>query len=174
MSIFKPPKLRANIPCQTKANLSMQPIEFQRNQFLISTDPNRLDPTAIHNFLANESYWAKGIQREAVEKAIAHSLCFGLYDAEQQIGFARVISDYATYGYLDDVYVLAPYRGQGLGKWLMACVLAHPQLQTLRRFMLATRHAQAFYNQFGFNALAFPQRHLEKLAPDFYQKIPTD
>jgi len=150
----------------------MQTIEFHRDRYLISTDPARLDITAIHDFLTNESYWAKGIQRETVEKAIAHSLCFGVYEAGQQIGYARVISDYATYGYLDDVYLLESYRGKGLGKWLMECVVSHPELQTLRRFMLATRHAQKFYNQFGFNALKYPDRHLERLALDFYKQIP--
>ena len=147
-------------------------IEYQRHPFTISTDPARLDFNAIHNFLANESYWAKGITRETLGKAIAHSLCFGVYKGGRQIGFARVISDYATYGYLDDVYLLAPYRKQGLGRWLMECIIDHPELQTLRRFSLATKEVQAFYNKFGFQALKHPARHLERLAPGFYATVP--
>src|SRR5438067_828954 len=99
------------------------PQEYYNDRFTISTDPSRLDIASIHDYLCNESYWAQGIPREVVERAVAHSLCFGVYDGERQIGLARVITDQATYAYLCDVYVLEFYRGQGIGKWLMNCIL---------------------------------------------------
>jgi N-acetylglutamate synthase-like GNAT family acetyltransferase len=136
--------------------------------FTISTDPARLDIAFIHKFLSEEAAWAKGIAREKLERAIAHSLCFGLYDAEGQIGFARVISDYATYAYLDDVFVLTEYRGRGLGAWLMECIMAHPNLQGLKRFALTTMDKQEFYAHFGWRALYYPERHMEKLPPGYY------
>ena len=142
--------------------------EYHRDNLTVSTDPARLDLDAIHAFLANESYWAAAIARETLERAIAHSLCFGVYDGARQIGFARVISDYATYAYLNDVYVLAGYRGRGVATWLLGCVLEHPLLQDLRRFSLHTKDAQAFYGCFGFAPPRFPERYLERLAPDFY------
>ena len=148
--------------------LAAQRFEQQREAFIISTDPARLDHEAIHAYLTNESHWAKGVTRETVERAIANSLCFGLYHGEKQIGLARVISDYATYAYLDDVFVLAEYRGRGLGAWLMECVVAHPQLQGLRRFGLATVDKQDFYGRFGWRALHYPERHMEKLPPGYY------
>lgn len=144
------------------------PYEHHRDGFAISTDPNRLDIGAIHAFLAHESYWAAGITRAVLERAIAHSLCFGLYAGDAQIGFARVISDYATYAYLSDVYILAPYRGQGLATWMMTCILDHPDLQGLRRFSLTTKDAQTFYERCGFTALAYPHRHMERLDPAFH------
>ena len=145
--------------------------ERRRPPFTISSDPARLDLDAIHAFLAQESYWAAGIEKERLARAIANSLCFGLYREREQIGFARVISDYATYAYLNDVYVLAPERGQGLASWLIESVLAHPELQDLQRFMLTTKDAQELYVRFGFRALVFPARHMERLAPGFYQQM---
>ena len=145
--------------------------ECVRASYRVSTDPALLDRDLIYQFLANESYWAKGISRELVERSIRHSLNFGLYHAGAQIGFARVVTDYATYAYLNDVFVLAEQRGQGLGVWLMECVVAHPDLQTLLRFGLATRDAQALYQKAGFNPLHFPERHMEKLPPGYYNKI---
>lgn len=139
-----------------------------RESFTISTEVARLDVTFIHKFLSEESAWAKGMALETLELAIAHSLCFGLYEAERQIGFARVISDYATYAYLDDVFVLAEYRGRGLGAWLMETILAHPQLQGLKRFGLTTVDKQEFYARFGWRALHYPERHMEKLPPGYY------
>jgi GNAT superfamily N-acetyltransferase len=145
--------------------------ERERAPYSISTDQARLDIDAIHAFLAYESYWAAGIAKDVLARGIAHSLCFGMYHAGVQIGFARVISDYATYAYLNDVYILAPHRGQGLASWLIECVLAHQDLQGLRRFMLTTKDAQELYSRFGFIPLVFPARHMERLAPDFLEQM---
>ena len=135
----------------------------------IDTDRDRLDVEAIHAFLAG-SYWARGIPLETVRRAIANSLCFGLYEDGRQLGFARVTTDYATFAYLADVFVLEPRRGEGLGRRLMAAVLAHPRLQGLRRWMLATRDAHALYAQAGFTALAAPDRFMERHDPDVYTR----
>jgi GNAT superfamily N-acetyltransferase len=143
------------------------PEDYYRERFTISTDPTRLDLDAIHAFLAYESYWAAGIGRDTVARAVARSLCFGLYDGTAQIGFARVISDHATYAYLSDVYVVAAYRGRGLATWLLECVVTHPLLRDLRRFSLHTKDAQAFYGRFGFAPPRYPERYLELMAPDF-------
>jgi len=145
--------------------------EWARQGYVISTDPRRLDLGMIHQFLAEESYWAKGIARVVVKKAIANSLCFGLYGDGRQIGLARVITDRATYGYPNDVFVLAPYRGHGLGQWLLECVLAHPDLAGLRRFGLTTRDGQGLYARFGWTALHYPERHMERLPPDYYLTV---
>jgi len=141
----------------------------QKGSFLISTDKVRLDLGAIHSFLTT-SYWAKGIPMEVVRRAIQNSLCFGLYEADTQIGFARVISDYATYAYLCDVYILEPYRRRGLAKWLMQCILAHPDLQELRRFSLATKDAHGLYRKVGFAPLQSPASHMEILNQAVYRK----
>lgn len=125
------------------------------------------DFDVVYGFLSS-SYWSPGIPRETVERAVRNSLAFGLFSGERQIGMARVVTDYATYGYLADVFVLEWYRGQGLGKWLMECVMAHPALQGLRRFGLVTRNAQGLYSQFGFRELADPGRHMEIVRPDIY------
>jgi predicted GNAT family acetyltransferase len=146
------------------------PHEYQRAPYHVSTDPARLDLGLIHRFLANDSYWARGISRELVERSIAHSLNFGLYHDQSQIGFARVVTDYATYGYLNDVFVLPAHRGQGLGVWLLECVVAHPELQTLLRFGLATRDAQRLYQKVGFTPLVYPERHMERLPPGYYSR----
>jgi GNAT superfamily N-acetyltransferase len=146
--------------------------EYHHDGFSVSTDPARLDIDAIHDFLARESYWASGRTREIVERALAHSLCFGLYDGQRQIGLARMITDYATYAYVDDVYVLAEYRGRGLATWLLGCVLDHPSLQSVRRITLHTRDAQGFYGRFGFAPARFPDRYMERVAPDFYTAMP--
>ncbi|HLE30865.1 MAG TPA: GNAT family N-acetyltransferase [Anaerolineales bacterium] len=143
--------------------------EYHRDHFTISTDPSRLDVDAIHAFLTR-SYWAEGIPRDIVARSLRHALCFGLYDGDKQIGLARVVSDFATYAYLADVYILEAYRGRGLGKWLMACVVGHPDLQGLRRWSLATRDAHGLYRQFGFTGLKIPERHMEILDPEVYKK----
>lgn len=130
--------------------------------FTISTDPARLVISVIHQYLAEESYWAKNMPRELLEKAIANSLCFGVYAPDgQQAGFARVVTDYATFAWLCDVFVLPAYRGRGLSKWLMEVVWAQPELKGLRRRMLATLDAHGLYQQFGFAPLAAPERFLE-------------
>jgi GNAT superfamily N-acetyltransferase len=144
--------------------------EYTNGNFIISTDPARLDVAVIHQYLAEESYWAQNIPRELVALAIAGSLNFGLYaSGGKQIGFARVITDYATFAYLCDVFVLPDYRGQGLSKWLMTCVMAHPDLQNLRRFMLMTRDAHSLYTRFGFTAVKEPANCLEIARPGLYK-----
>ncbi len=144
--------------------------EHYRDQFTVSADSSKLDIDAIYDFLTH-CYWSEGIPRETVERAIEHSLCFGLFDGAKQIGFARVISDYATYAYLCDVYVLESYRGKGLGTWMMSCVMKHPDLQGLRRFTLLTRDAHGLYQKFGFAAAKNPSRYMEIHAADIYKKL---
>lgn len=146
--------------------------ERDRGTFQVSTDPARLNLDAIHHYLTN-SYWATGISRELVARSLDGSLAFGLYDADRQIGLARVITDRATFAYLCDVYVLEEYRGQQLGVWLMECVMAHPDLQGLRRFMLATRDAHALYAKFGFTPPARPQALMEIMKPGLYLTTPA-
>lgn len=135
--------------------------------FTVTCDPSRMDRDVIAGFLAS-SYWAKGIPPARVEKSLAHSLCFALLDGDRQIGFARVISDYATIAYLGDVFVLPEYRGRGLSKWLMRCITSHPELQGLRRWILATRDAHGLYEKFGFEALKKPEVFMERYDPDVY------
>ena len=142
--------------------------EWKNERFLVTTDPAKLDPVAAHAYLTR-SYWAEGIPRELVERSLRHSLCFALLDGQRQIGLARVISDYSTFAYLADVYVLEDYRGRGLGKWLIRCVVEHPQLQGLRRFLLATRDAHGLYRPFGFAPPDKPENYLEVRKPDIYK-----
>jgi GNAT superfamily N-acetyltransferase len=133
----------------------------------VDTNQNRLDLKTIQEFLTN-SYWARGIPIEIVERSIRGSLCFGLYDGDRQVGFARAITDCATFAYLADVFVVESHRGRGLGKMLMASILAHPSLQGLRRWLLATRDAHDLYAQFDFVPLAAPDRFMERHALDVY------
>jgi GNAT superfamily N-acetyltransferase len=141
--------------------------DFRNGQFLITTDVDRQDIEAIHAYLTR-SYWAAGVPLEVVERSVRGSLC--LFDGGRQIGFARAITDRATYAYLADVYVLEAYRGRGLGTWLVETVMAHPDLQGLRRFALATRDAHGLYARFGFAPLAVPERHMEIARPDIYRR----
>lgn len=138
----------------------------------MSTDRARVDVGAVHAFLTG-CYWAKGIPKEVVARSIEHSLCFGIYLEGKQVGFARAISDYATYAYIGDVFVLEPYRGIGLSRWLMQCIMEHPWLQGLRRWSLLTRDAHRLYSQFGFTALGAPERWMEIHAPDIYERSGT-
>ena len=140
--------------------------------FRISTVRAELDVPFIHRFLSEQTYWARGIPREVVERSIANSLCFGGFLGARQVAFARVISDYATFANLVDVFVLPELRGRGYSKALMEAVLAHPQLQGLRRFMLATSDAHGLYAQFGFTAPANPQTLMERYVPDIYDPVP--
>lgn len=129
----------------------------------ISTDRSRLDIAYIHRYLSEECYWSIGRSRAVVEKSIANSLCFGMYDGDRQMGFARVVTDYATFAWLCDVFVDAAYRGRGLGKQLVQNVAAHPDLQGMRNFILATRDAHELYRQYGgFEALAAPDRWMAR------------
>jgi GNAT superfamily N-acetyltransferase len=134
------------------------------NTYDISTDPGRLQPDAIHAYLTR-SYWSPGIPKEVVARGIENSMCFGIYQGESQVGFARVITDKASFAYLADVYVLEEHRGQGLSKRLVGEILAHPELQGLRRVLLATADAHGLYAQFGFKALAAPDRMMEVRIP---------
>ena len=153
----------------TETVQSEQAEEYRKNAFTISTDRDRIDLDVVHGFLT-ECYWAKGIPREVVARSIEHSLCFGVYEERKQVGFARVISDDATYAYIGDVFVLESFRGRGLGKWLMECIMRHPRLQGLRRWSLVTGDAHGLYAQFGFEPLKKPQNYMELHSPTVYQK----
>ena len=140
----------------------MKVYEVQQNEFCISTDKSKLQVSVIHDYLCNQSYWAKNIPVETVQRSIGGSCCFGLYAEENltttQVGFARVVTDYATFGYLADVFIVEQYRGKGLSKWLMKTIMDCPDLQGLRRWLLATKDAHGLYLQFGFSPLDKPER----------------
>lgn len=141
--------------------------EWQRDEYTISTDGERIDFPVVHRFLSR-SYWAQNIPADVVRRSIENSLCFGLFEADKQIGFARVISDYATFAYLCDVFIMEEYRGRSLSKWLLETILAHPELQGLRRWLLATKDAHGLYSQFGFTALDAPSIFMQRHAPNIY------
>jgi len=146
-------------------------VEFQQNGYTISTDPSRLDIDTIHAYLAEESYWASGIPLAIVKKSIENSLCFGVYEQVKQIGFARVISDQATFAWLCDVFILKPHRGRGLGKWLVRCVLSHPELQYLRSWVLVTQDAHGLYAQCGFKTTERPEAWMTIRNQDIYHQM---
>jgi GNAT superfamily N-acetyltransferase len=141
---------------------------WEEGEYSISDDPARLDLRSIHEFLTN-SYWAAGIPFEVVKRSIENSLPFGVYAGAQQVGFARVVTDYATFAYIGDVFIVKSHRGRGLSKQLMGAIMAHPRLQGLRRWHLATRDAHGLYRQYGFTDLKTPDRHMEKWDPDVYR-----
>ena len=144
-------------------------LSHRRGEFLVTTDPARLNIDFIHGYLVR-SYWSEGISREIVERSIANSHCFGVYDGDKQIGFARVITDYATFAYLADVLIIEFHRGRGLSKFLMDCIVKHPQLQGLRRWMLATRDAHSVYAKFGFTPITNSDRFMELHDPEVYRR----
>lgn len=152
-----------------------EPPVFERRfgEYHLSTDRSRLDVSAIHAYLSQQSYWSQGIPFEIVARAINNSLCFGVYEGRTQVGFARVISDFATFAYLCDVFIQEPYRGQGLGKWLVACIMEHPALQGLRSYMLMTRDAHSLYSRYGFAPYPHPERFMAKTNPDIYRTSRT-
>jgi GNAT superfamily N-acetyltransferase len=135
--------------------------ERRRGTFLISTDRSLIQPEVVHGFLTG-SYWAAGVPREVVERSIEHSLVFGVYEGATQVGFARLITDYTTFAYLADVFILETWRGRGLGTWLAQTIVEHPELQGLRRWLLATRDAHALYEKVGFTPLVRPERWMER------------
>lgn len=139
------------------------------NRFLVSTDKSLLDIPFIHAFL-KRSYWAEQIPIETVQRSIEHSLCFGVYEGKDQRGFARVVTDYATFAYLADVFIDEAYRGRGLSKLLMQHIMAHPQLQGLRSWFLVTRDAQGLYKQFGFSVPENPERLMRIVDTDIYKR----
>jgi GNAT superfamily N-acetyltransferase len=140
-------------------------LEFHKGNYTVSTDKGRLDIAVIHDFLANHSYWSPGISLPVVQRGIENSLCFGLYEQNEQVGFARVITDYTALAYLLDVFILEPYRGQGLGKWLIECIVSHPELRGVRRWMLATRDAHGLYARYGFQPLGQPEVYMAAANP---------
>jgi GNAT superfamily N-acetyltransferase len=149
--------------------------EAQKENYFISTVTSKLDVDVIYNYLSQESYWAKGIPRDVVEKSIENSLCFGVYcvnELTEQIGFARLVTDKATFAYLGDVFILPKYRGKGLSKWLMQTIDAHPEVQGLRRWLLGTRDAHGLYEQFGWKRFdeETSKRFMQKHNPDVYKE----
>jgi len=151
---------------------------ISKDDYYISTDKNKLDIDFIHGYLTR-SYWAEGITKDIVFKSVNGSLCFGVFkngppslaSADKQVGFARMVTDEATYAYLADVFIIEEHRGKGLSKWLMEVILSHPGLQGLRRMMLATRDAHGLYAQFGFSPLNNPERWMQIHKPDVYKKV---
>ncbi|CAI0830265.1 Uncharacterized protein conserved in bacteria [Serratia entomophila] len=149
------------------------PMHWRQADYLISTDVARLDIDAIHAYLTRSS-WAEGIDKDTVRLSIANSLCFGLFDGERQIGFARLVTDYATFGYLCDVYVLEEHQGNGLGLWLAECCQAHPLMARLRRIMLVTSTAPWLYEKVGYTALNREDFVWQIARPDIYRRSQTE
>lgn len=145
-------------------------MEWQRDKYRVSDDRALIDLGVVHRFLAVESYWARGVPEAVIARAVAHSLCFGMYQGETQVGFARVVTDLSTFGYLCDVFVEGSHRGKGLGKWLVECVLGHPDMQGLRRMSLMTSDAHELYRARGFKPMADPTLYMEIHRPDVYQR----
>ena len=142
---------------------------WTRGEYSISSDKTLLDLDVIHGFL-DTSYWAAGRSLETIRRSIENSISFGVYKGDQQVGFARVITDYATFAWIADVFVLEAHRGQGLSKWLMEVILAHPELQGFRRWVLATKDAHDLYRKFGFNELKLPARWMERHDPNTQER----
>jgi GNAT superfamily N-acetyltransferase len=144
--------------------------EWEKGDYRITTDPLQFDRDVIFEFLARQAYWSRNIPHETMEKSLANSLGFALFHRDQQVGFVRVISDYATIAYLGDVFVIPEFRGRGLSKWLMECVMSHPDLQSLLRWILVTGDAHELYKKFGFAALAKPESYMELYNPEVYTR----
>ena len=148
-------------------------MEWRRGDLSISTEPSRIDRRLVHEFLRDRSYWAAGIPREVVDRSIEGALCFGVYEGDVQVGFARVVTDRATFAYLADVFVLESHRGRGIATWLMDVVMDHPDLHGLRRWILMTRDAHGLYEKFGFRRLADPSRCMEIVDREIYRRRPS-
>lgn len=144
-------------------------MEINQPPFTITTDKSRIDLGEVHRFLSTETYWAKNIPLEIVQRSVDHSLCFSLFYESRQIGFARIITDKATFAYMSDVYILKDFRGKGLSKWLVQEMMSHPDLQGIRRFVLVTYDAQSLYEQFGFRKVAHPERYMEIIKDKIYE-----
>lgn len=149
-------------------------MNWHKNEFTVSDEKKLLNKDYIHDYLSNKSYWAENIPEEIVAKSIEGSCCFGIYHNEKQIGFARIITDKATFGYLADVFIDEAYRRRGLAHWLMEIIMAHPELQAFRVWMLTTRDAHGLYTKFGFAPLENAQRVMRKANPDVYAKNNSD
>ncbi len=143
--------------------------EWRRGEFLISTDKSKLNPDLLHDFLSNDSYWAKGRTVDVIKRSIENSLSFGVFENDQQVGFARIVTDYATFAWVADVFIVEAKRGLGLSKWLMEVVLSHPDLQGFRRWVLATKDAHDLYRRFGFHDLKRPERWMERPDPQMQE-----
>ncbi|HEX6226486.1 MAG TPA: GNAT family N-acetyltransferase [Chryseolinea sp.] len=148
----------------------MEHLTIRKDEFCISTDKTKLNIDAIHQFLSTKAYWCLNIPKQTVQNAIQNSLCFGVYKDEEQIGFARIISDYATVAYLGDVFILEQYRGRGLSKWLVETVMTHPHLQGLRRWILLTADAHGLYRQFGWTEISDPGKWMQIHDKNVYSK----
>lgn len=144
-------------------------MRWEKDGYWISDNIDDIDINSAHRFLTN-AYWCKGIPRDVVERSFRRSACFGVFFKDSMVGFGRVVTDYATFGYLADVYILEPHRGKGLAEWLVQTILAHPELQGLRRWLLATKSAHALYSKFGFVPLNKPEMFMEILDPEVYSK----
>ena len=145
--------------------------EQVKDKYTITTNKNKMDVKAIHDYLSNHSYWSKNISFEIFKRSFDNSLTFGLLHSEKQIGFAKVITDYATFAYLADVYILEEHRGKGLSKWMMEIIMSHPELQTLRRWVLLTAGAHELYKKFGWKELKSPEKYMELHNPDIYKNL---
>jgi GNAT superfamily N-acetyltransferase len=157
-------RLSKNHSPDTPAQKAMtSAVEYRRGAYTISTDRARLDLGLIHDYLSHTSYWAQGRPPQVVQRSIAHSLCFGVYAGVRQVGFARVVTDYATFAWLCDLFVVESHQGQGLGKWLVECIVAHPELRDLKIFLLATRDAHELYRRYGsFEILQQPDKWMAR------------
>ncbi|NLR79762.1 GNAT family N-acetyltransferase [Chitinophaga eiseniae] len=148
----------------------METIEIHEGEYTVSTDRSRLDINAIHDYLSRESYWSQNIPFDIVKQSVENSIPFGVYHGQQQIGFARVITDNALFGYLADVYILTPHRGKGLSKLLMRIIMNHPVIKGLRRLLLITSDAHGLYRQFGFTEIPNPEKYMQVHIADLYTK----
>jgi GNAT superfamily N-acetyltransferase len=146
-------------------------MEWHNEQYSISTDKSKLDVGLIHHFLYTTAYWAVGRPMSIVRRSIENSLCFGVYDGDEQVGFARIVTDYATFGWMCDVFILPSHRGRGLGKWLVECVVSHPDVKALRRILLSSRDAHSLYEKYGeFHSLHYPANWMEKFTETPFRK----
>jgi GNAT superfamily N-acetyltransferase len=168
VSVYVKEKGKQRSPQSLTPALSQREREhtWQRGEYSISTDRSRLDLDLIQDYLSNESYWATGRARDVIARSIENSLSFGVFKNDEQVGFARIVTDYATFAWVADVFVLPAHRGQGLSKWLMEVILAHPQLQGFRRWVLSTKDAHGLYEKFGFIKLHRPERWMERPDPN--------